>query len=213
MIRLALIDGPLDGPETPARLHATAMVRAIRRAGAAVEIQCFPVFDGGLSTSLDRLIRALAVARAAAPQIVHCSLGLPRAAVPLDAALEALLDTGALVVAARPARGLRPIWPAAHPSVFAVQGDARCGAPDHTALDPAQRWFGACPALPAPDAMAGASIAAAHFSGLLAADLERGGDPATVASRLAATARFHGRERRREPAPEGSLAGRQADSG
>lgn len=203
MIRIALIDGPLDGPASPARSHAAAMVRAIRRNGAPVEIRPFPVFDAGLSTSLARLLAALDAAAAEDPAIVHCSLGLPRLAPELAAALDRLLAAGTLVVAARPARGPDPVWPAAHPGVVAVQGDARCGPADCSALDPAQRWFGACPALPPPEPLAGASVAAAHFTGLLAFGLARGLTPDAVLAGLSVLARFQGRERRGAATPAG----------
>ena len=195
MVAVALIDGPLDGPDTPARRHARAMAAAIGANCGAAEITAYPVFGGGLSTSAAKVARALAQAAQDGPQIVLCALGLPRADAGIVAALDRLIGAGAAVVAARPARGAAEIWPAAHPPVFAVQGDARCGPAQHSALGPG-RWFGACPVGAADPEVAGASAAAAHFAGLLAQALAQGAAPADLARRMEAGAAWTGRERR-----------------
>lgn len=203
MIRVALIDGPLDGPlkdanspaRTHARIHAEAMEKAIQAAGAPVDLLPFPVFDRGLSTSEARLCQQISAAVSAEVDILHLSLGLAQASRDLRQLLDRATAQGLFVIASSPARGARPVWPAAHPKVIAVQGDARCGPQDWSALDPARILFGACPRSSCQiNDVQGASLAAAYLTGHLAQILDQGcGDPLY---QLAQGAAFFGRERR-----------------
>jgi len=87
------------------------------------------------------------------------------------------------------------VWPAAHPAVIAVQGDARCRRGDWSWLDLPHAQFGADPSPSRPGAPAGASVAAARFAGLLLAALSR--MPAPAARQWMRTqAAYVGREHR-----------------
>lgn len=196
MIRIALIDGPLDGPDTLARQHALAMRSAIRSNCPNAQIVPIPIFEDGLSTSLARVVAALDEAARRDAQVVHCSFGMARADITMTECLNRVLCTGARIVAARPARGTQTVWPASQPGVFSVQGDARCGPQSWSLLGRGDLWFGACPSLGADLAIAGASVAAAHFTGLLASQLARSVPPARAGDHMARTARFFGRERK-----------------
>lgn len=168
MIDIVLIDGPLDGPDTPAQRHARAMVAAIERQGSrSIAVHSLPVFTDRLTTSATRVSDALFESADRQPSIVLCSLGLPRRDSRMISALDRCVDAGVRVVASRPARSTQAVWPAAHRPVFAVQGDARCQPSQYSCLGP-ERWFGACPALDDQGVVAGASVAAAHFAGILA---------------------------------------------
>ncbi len=170
MVEVALIDGPLNGPDTPAKRHASAMRQAILRLCPTAKITSFPVFETTLTCSVADICAEMKQAIATAPELVLCSFGLPRDPPSLFDQIENLHRTGAVIVASRPARSATPVWPAAYPGVFAVQGDARCQVEDWSFLGD-QRWFGACPILDQAQGLVGASIAAAHFAGHVAATL------------------------------------------
>ena len=209
MTRIALIDGPLpeDFPglerredlvpgaraESPAGAHARAMAAAIRAGAPEAAFVNLVVFPDSLVTSARALAAALTAAGAAAPRIVHCSLGLVRPDPAVSAAMDGLLKQPIAIVAAAPARG-GPVWPAALPGVIAVQGDARCASGQWSLLDPAPR-FGACPSRQDQPGIAGASLAAAHFTGLLAAHWHKGAPVDTMAAQAA----YLGREHRSRP--------------
>ena len=189
MIRIALIDGPLDAkPDTPATRHAAAVAATILSEAPTARIESHPVFRDRLATSAADLARALEAADA---DIVHCSLGLPRADATIAQTVAKLIAKGRILVASAPARGA-PVWPAALPGVISVQGDARCGPGQWSHLALPAATFGACPR--SPRDLAGASFAAAHITGILAAKALT--DPAQAAATLRAQATFTGPERR-----------------
>ena len=126
-------------------------------------------------------------------EIVHCSFGLQRKDVGLADAVAGLVAQGRLVVAAAPARG-GPVFPAAYPGVISVQGDARCEAGVWSWLNLPTAEFGACPSLVKGSEVAGASVAAAYFTGHVANLQARGVDDLHTA--LRSRAAFVGRERR-----------------
>lgn len=213
MTRLALIDGPLppgyrglvvresfcksDGAPA-AGAHALAMASTIRRHAPDVALINAVVFPGRLVTSVAALCEALDWVAGQGVAIVHCSFGLARASDDLAARIEALQAAGTLIVASAPARGA-PVYPAALEGVISVQGDARCapGEISHLALPTAT--YGACVCAPEAPDIRGASIAAAHVSGMLADG--RDGSFRDPARALAARIRYHGRERRTAPTP------------
>lgn len=207
MTRIALIDGPLrpgasgcvalEDPwgganaASPAGRHAAAVAAAITALAPDAEIISIPVFQGRLAARVQDLVLALETAARTGAAIVHCSLGLARNDAAVAAAIDAL--SGIIVVASAPARGA-PVWPAALASVLSVQGDARCGARQWSHLGLPQADYGACPHSESDPAIAGASIAAAHLTGLLAGS----GVAAPAAARdwLLRGAAHVGRERR-----------------
>ncbi len=209
---VALIDGPLvddhpclrrrvalaEGPAHPAaRQHATAMAAAFSQADADIAIVNLQIFGPRLTTSAAILTRALREAAPERPDIVHCSFGLERKDAEMSAAVARLQDGGAVVIAAAPARGA-VTYPAALADVIAVQGDARCAPNDWSHLDLPTARFGAHARSRLTPGIRGASVAAAHLTGLLASRLQRGLDGGAALAELQLHARFQGRERRRE---------------
>ena len=201
-LRLALIDGPLAAghpalarqvvrraapADSAAGAHARALAGAVLAHAPGAVIDNLVVFDGRLATDAATVARALEQARGAA--LVLCAFGLARDDPAIRAAVAARVADGAFVVASVPARGAVS-YPAALPGVLAVQGDARCGPGQWSALAPGR--FGACPE--AGPQVRGASAATGHFAGHLAR-LIPGGAGATVAA-MEAGAAFRGPERR-----------------
>lgn len=206
MTLVALIDGPLPAnypgvsaraslavaaPGTPAERHALAMAETIRAGAPDAVFICIAIFDGRLSASAGTLAAALDAAIGSTATIVHCSAGLARPDRAVIDAAQRTIAAGRRLIAASPARG-DPVWPAAVTGVLAVQGDARCRPEEWSLLD-SSPLFGACPqAIRFPD-VAGASIAAAHFTGLLAARVPGSDDPV---GEMLRDAQYFGRERR-----------------
>ncbi|KIC21891.1 hypothetical protein RA20_02590 [Leisingera sp. ANG-Vp] len=203
---IALIDGPLaaDTPglsartdacalhlraaESPAALHAAHMAAAIRANAPAARFLGISIFPGSLSTSLATAAEALYRAAESEAEIVHCSFGHTSASHLLTEAVTAVLAAGKLLTASAPARGA-PVYPAACEQVFSVQGDARCTPAQWSRLDLPGARFGACAGSPGA-AVRGASLAAAHFTGLLAHACMNGG-----VERMLRAPSFTGRER------------------
>lgn len=203
MTRIALIDGPLvlgrhgcvavmdpigsAVADSPAGQHARAVAGAIQSRAPGVQIVSIPVFQGKLSARASDLVTALHLAADSGAAIIHCSLGLARDVVDVAKAVAALKG---ITVASAPARG-DPVWPAALPQVLSVQGDARCGPGQWSVLSLPTADYGACPTA---NGIAGASIAAASLTGILAQ--QHISDPAEARAFLLREAAFHGRERR-----------------
>lgn len=203
---IALIDGPLaaDTPgfsarmdlcelhpraaESPAALHASHMAAAIRVNAPEARIFGLSIFPGRLSTSLATVAEALRRAAESEAEIVHCSFGHGEASPAMAEAVAAVLAAGKRLVASAPARGA-PVYPAGFDGVLSVQGDARCAPGQWSLLDLPGARFGACPGGPGAP-VRGASLAAAHFTGLLARACMDGG----VEAMLRAPS-FTGRER------------------
>ncbi|MFY0312169.1 hypothetical protein ACFMBG_19995 [Leisingera sp. D0M16] len=203
---IALIDGPLAegtpgvcsrmdmcqlhprAAESPAALHASHMAAAIRANAPEARILGLSIFPGRLATSLAIVAEALCRAAASEAEIVHCSFGHGEASPLLAEAVAAVLAEGKLLVASAPARGA-PVYPAGCEGVLSVQGDARCAPGQWSLLDLPGARFGACPGGPGAP-VRGASLAAAHFTGLLARACSGGG-----VEEMLQTPSFTGRER------------------
>jgi len=208
MTRIGLIDGalPQDWPGLTVQarfcevdgtdhacMHATAMARTVQAHAGEVSIVNAAVFPGRLATSLHHVRAALHWLADNPPDIVLCAFGLARSSVDLGLAVSGLQQAGATIIASAPARG-GPIYPAGLYGVMSVQGDARCAPGDLSRLDLPHAVFGACPqATGAPD-IRGASAAAAHVAGLLAACEEA--TTGRASSCLETYVRYRGRERR-----------------
>jgi hypothetical protein len=124
------------------------------------------------------------------------SFGLARDREVLRDACAAARAAGVLLVAASPARGPRA-FPAAYPGIIRVSGDARC-APDAVSfLEEDPPLVGACPRT-VDGRVQGASAAAAHVTGLVAAWLNdrRQASLEEALEQLRSVARHRGRERR-----------------
>ncbi|KZL19896.1 hypothetical protein PsAD2_01718 [Pseudovibrio axinellae] len=196
-LRIALIDGPLPESypglrkqvwvsqrdqsanfkstsehcqDTPARQHAMSMGDAITVHQASIELVNYVVFSEKLTTTHDHVLAALRLASDDNIDLVHCSLGLTQNTFSLSTTVKALQNSGCSVVASAVAQG-GPVFPAALPCVISVQGDARCGGDDWSNLNLPHAKFGAHSGTKG-DAIRGASLAAAHFTGLLARQLQ-----------------------------------------
>ena len=212
MIRVALIDGALadtapglaaqawfceaDGGEAAGR-HAEALAATLRSGNGDLQLINAVVFPGRLATSVKAIGDALDWLLRNPPEIVLCAFGLARASTELTLKTKALQRGGSLIVASAPARG-QPVYPAALDGVISVQGDARCAPGELSRLDLPQAAFGACPVARGHPEVRGASAAAAHMAGILAANW-RGSpaaSPESLAETLAPALRYHGREKR-----------------
>ncbi|MEZ5651444.1 MAG: hypothetical protein R3E87_12955 [Burkholderiaceae bacterium] len=191
---------------TPAHAHAQALADGMLEAASGggsttVPSACSPllnpvIFDGPLRTGVARVIAAIDALLAYDEPIalVLCAFGLPREDPVLVARLDALADRAGMLVASAPARG-PAVWPAAHPRVISVQGDARCRAQEWSWLALPWAEFGAAASGAEPGGPAGASMAAARFAGLVLARAQ-GRPVADVLATMREHARFVGREHR-----------------
>jgi len=205
MTRVGLIDGPLpeDWPglerqawfcEADGTLyscaHAAAMAKTIQAHAPDAKIINAVVFPGRLATSLPAVCAALDWLGQDPPDILLCAFGMARSSVDLGIAVARLQQAGSTLIASAPARG-GLVYPAGLYGVLSVQGDARCGAEELSRLGLPQAVFGACPeAVGFPD-IRGASPAAAHATGLLAAC--EGGRGVRCLERVV---KYRGRERK-----------------
>lgn len=203
---IALIDGPLAAEtpglaarmelcalhpraaQSPAALHASHMAAAIRANAPAASFLGLSIFPGRLAASVATVAEALRRAAESEAAIVHCSFGQGEASPLLAQAVAEVLAAGKLLVASAPARGA-PVYPAGCAGAFSVQGDARCTPGQWSLLDLPGARFGACPGSPGAP-VRGASLAAAHFTGLLARACAQGG-----IGEMLQTPSFTGRER------------------
>ncbi|WP_420412116.1 hypothetical protein [Roseibium sp.] len=185
MIRIGLIDGalPADWPGLAkqrrfcepdgaplAETHARAMAETIRSYCEKSEFINAAVFSGRLSTSIEHVCQALNWFSEDPPDIVLCSFGTAKTSLDLSLLTARLLLANCLVVASSPARG-ETVYPAGTPGVVSVQGDARCAPFEFSKLDLPHAEFGACPFVQGYPDIRGASAAAAHVVGQMAADL------------------------------------------
>jgi hypothetical protein len=208
MIRVGFIDGalPADWPGLAsqnrfcepdgaplAEVHAKAMAATVTGYRDDLEIINAVVFPGKLVTSVENVCSALDWFAEDPPEIVLCSFGTTRSSLHLSLMTARLLLSGCLVVASAPARG-EMVYPAGTPGVVSVQGDARCAPGEFSKLDLPHAQFGACPAVDGYPDIQGASAAAAHVAGQLAADWNLADEKRIDA--LLTTIKYHGRERR-----------------
>lgn len=178
--------------------HGSALAMVIAGHAPDVRLANAQVFDDRAATRAASVAAALDWLRGHGVRLVNLSLGLADDRAVLRGAVAAAVAAGMLLVAASPARG-GPVYPAAYPGVLRASGDARCAPGEWSWLGSAQADVGACPlrdgATPRPGTPAGASVAAAHVTGLLAARFA--GDPTAAAAWLRDRARWLGPERRR----------------
>lgn len=178
--------------------HGSALAAVIAGHAPDARLANAQVFDHRAATTAASVAAALDWLRGHGVRLVNLSLGLADDRAVLRSAVAAAVAAGMLLVAASPARG-GPVYPAAYPGVLRASGDARCAPGEWSWLGSAQADVGACPLLdgatPRPGTPAGASVAAAHVTGLLAARFA--GDAAAAAAWLRDRARWLGPERRR----------------
>jgi subtilisin family serine protease len=172
--------------------HGTTVAQIILHHAPDARLLCAQAFGPGGRAEPAAVADALRWLIAARARLVNLSLGLPHDRDVLRAAVAEALAAGLILIASTPARGA-PVYPAAYPGVLRVTGDARCAPGQISALGGEPADYGACPC-DLKGTPGGASLAAAHLTGLLARGLNPpGSDAAAILSRAV---RFQGRERR-----------------
>ncbi|NNE23965.1 MAG: S8 family serine peptidase [Rhizobiales bacterium] len=149
--------------------HGTRVAEIICQEAAEAQLVIAKVFGSRPTTQPVIIAEALDWLAGQQVSIVNMSFGLTADRKPLAEACARAGDQGMLLVASAPAQGT-PCYPAAYDSVISVTGDARCDTGVISTLDGIAQ-FGTWCASPEHDVAAtvsGASIAAAHFTGLAA---------------------------------------------
>ncbi|MCP4330223.1 MAG: S8 family serine peptidase [Alphaproteobacteria bacterium] len=137
-------------------------------------------------------------------RLVNMSFGLGEDRAVLRHSVAHALSAGTILVASAPALG-SAVYPASYDDVIAVTGDARCGPGEISDLGGDRADFGTYCGDPdqrkGRPVIAGASIGAAHFSGLAADLLDRQPDldRQSATAHFRATAMFGEDPRRRRP--------------
>lgn len=214
-VRIGVIDSGLDGPLadrvaawrsfvgddclTDHVGHGTRVCEVIDGQAPLSTLLVAKVFGERATTRPALIAEALDWLIGERVAVVNMSFGLAADRQVLADACRRAGGAGAILVASAPARGA-PCYPAAYPDVIAVTGDARCPQTVVSRLDGAA-MFGTWCASPerAPGAsISGASIAAAHFTGLVADRLAShpACDRSGIEAHFTAVARYHGPERR-----------------
>lgn len=155
--------------------HGTAVAAAIREKAPHAELYAVKVFDRTLSTTADRLVRAIYWAAGAGARVINLSLGTARAehAARLSDAVAFAVARGAVIVAAEESDGVR--WlPGSLAGVIPVQLDWTCPRDSVRCADgPDRKRFLASgyprpiPGVPAAANLMGISFAVANVSGLV----------------------------------------------
>lgn len=208
MIRVALVDGALPedwpGLERQQRFcdadgerfavdHAIAMARTIQHYSGPVSLVNAVVFQGRLATSVGTVCDALDWLAEDPPDLILCAFGMNQTTAELAVAVSRLQRDGTVFVASAPSRG-EAVYPAGLFGVMSVQGDTRCRPGELSRLDLPHAKYGASPKAIGDEALRGASPAAAHLSGLLAAEMPEARGP--ISARLENHVRYRGRERK-----------------
>jgi subtilisin family serine protease len=178
-------------PLSDASCHGTTIARIVLHHAPDARLlsaQAFGPQGRAEGAAVAEALRWLIAERA---RLVNLSLGLPHDRDVLRAAVAEALAAGLILVGSTPARGV-VVYPAAYPGVLRVTGDARCAPDELSALGGEPADYGACPR-DLEGTPGGASLAAAHLTGLLALGLTAGSDAAAILGRAV---RFQGRERR-----------------
>ncbi|MCX7057718.1 MAG: S8 family serine peptidase [Proteobacteria bacterium] len=170
--------------------HGTRLCALLTRGNPGVELVLAQVFDPAGRTSAATVAAAVDWGVEQGAHLLHLSLGLAADRQCLAAAIARATERGLLVVAAVPARGPLP-FPAAYPAVLRGTGDARCQPGELSRLD--ELTFGGCPA----SGRKGGGASSGAMQVTRALTLASAPCSNVQALRvLAATANYHGRERR-----------------
>jgi hypothetical protein len=172
--------------------HGTTVARIVLHHAPEARLLCAQAFGPGRGAEPAAVADALRWLILERARLVNLSLGLAHDRAVLRAAVADALAAGLILIASTPARGAQ-VYPAGYPGVLRVTGDARCEPDQVSALGGEPADYGAC-ARDLDGAPGGASLAAAHATGLLARDLGAAGTDA--AATLDRVVRYHGRERR-----------------
>lgn len=155
--------------------HGTAVAAAIREKAPHAELYAVKIFDRTLSTTADRLVRAIHWAAGAGARVINLSLGTARAehAARLSEAVAFAVARGAVIVAAEESDGIR--WlPGSLAGVIPVHLDWTCPRDSVRSVygPERQRFFASgyprpIPGVPVAANLTGISFAVANVSGLV----------------------------------------------
>ena len=155
--------------------HGTAVAAAIREKAPDAELYAVKIFDRTLSTTADRLVRAIHWAAGAGARVINLSLGTAREehASRLSDAVAFAVARGAVIVAAEESDGIR--WlPGSLAGVIPVHLDWTCPRDSVRSVDgpERQRFFASgyprpIPGVPVAANLTGISFAVANVSGLV----------------------------------------------
>lgn len=144
------------------RGHGSQMIARLQQIAPQLPCHVVQVFDHHGATSPLQVATAIDLLVADGVRVINLSLGLRQDRPLLRQACADAVAAGVVLCAAMPMQG-GPVYPAAYPDVISVTGDARCALTEWTWFRGQPADFGAAPA------RAGASLACATFSALLAA--------------------------------------------
>lgn len=174
-----LADGTLSDDFADRLGHGTAVAAAIREKAPDVELYAVRIFDRALSTTIERLVRAIAWAVEARVHVINLSLGTPKDAHAqvLAASVAEASGHGTMIVAAQDDDGTR-YYPGSLPGVIAVRLDWTCPRDTYRLVEStngvtylASGYPRPIPGVPPEHNLKGISFAVANVSGLIARSL------------------------------------------
>ncbi len=146
--------------------HGSLVADCVLAHQSNVELVVAQVFFEHLATSVAQLIAAMEWLLEQRVDIINMSLGLTHDYPKLRQLCDRAQALGVCVVASSPAHGVS-VYPAGYDSVLAATGDARCDLQEFSYLNNERAVFGAS-SKSIDGYMGGASLAAAHITGILA---------------------------------------------
>lgn len=185
-----------EGEAQPDALgHGPLVLDAICPPSAPARTCMAQVFGERWQTSPLQVAAALYWLAEQGVALINMSLGLRNDRPVLREACALVQSAGVLLCASSPAQGA-PVYPASYPGVIRITGDARCAPGQWSWLGSPQADFGAH--VSAANGVAGASMACAALSGIIAAHLREhpGAGREAVLRWLHEGAAFTGPERR-----------------
>lgn len=194
-------DGSLQQGEAESDLlgHGSTMLDLIVEHAPGVRLCVAQVFQARRATTPLQIVAALYWLIEQEVKIINLSLGVRQDRPLLREACTQALEAGIVLCASSPAQGA-PVYPASYPGVLRITGDARCSAGQWSWLNSSQADFGTMVASNT-GSLAGASIATAAMSGLIAAFFLQypGASRQQLLEHLQCGACFSGIERRGHP--------------
>ncbi|PCI42840.1 MAG: peptidase S8 and S53 subtilisin kexin sedolisin [Alphaproteobacteria bacterium] len=170
--------------------HGTAVCEVIWHHAPHIALYNAQVFDRRGVTTAREVAAAIDWLVAEKVDLINLSLGLAHDRSVLAAACERAVAANIILIASSPAQGAA-VYPSSYDGVIRATGDARCDRGEISFLDSGQADFGGCPRGINPlGAIRGASMGAAHISGLVAGFLQGGGDRQQVREWLVSQAKY-----------------------
>lgn len=186
----------LEGDALPDVLgHGRAVLKTLEEQCGPIRLCVAQVFGDRWQTSPLQIAAALHWLIEQDVALINMSLGLRTDRPVLREACVLAQASGLILCASSPAQG-EPVYPAAYPGVIRITGDARCAPGQWSWLNSPQADFGAH--VSAANGVAGASVACAALTGIMAAHLHAnpGAGREAVLAWLREGAAFIGPERR-----------------